>query len=79
MLESLEGLGLRAAVDDRSESVGKKIRDSELRKVPYMLLVGDQEQGEGKVAVRRHGEGDLGAVAVAEFARRAAEEIQSRR
>jgi threonyl-tRNA synthetase len=79
--EVLAGLhegGLRAELDERSESVGKKIRDSELRKVPYMLLVGDQEQGEGKVAVRRHGEGDLGAVPVAEFAARAAAEIESR-
>ena len=77
--DELREAGLRAEVDERSESVGKKIRDAELRKVPYMLVVGDSEQEERKVAVRRHREGDLGAVPVAEFARRALEEIGTRR
>jgi threonyl-tRNA synthetase len=54
-------------LDDRTESVGKKIRDGELRKVPYMLIVGDQEQADGTVAVRRHREGDLGATPVGDF------------
>ena len=53
--------GIRAEVDERTESVGKKIRDGELQKVPYMLVVGDNEPSDGKVAVRRHREGDLGA------------------
>jgi threonyl-tRNA synthetase len=70
--------GLRVEVDERSESVGRKIRDAELRKLPYMLIVGDQERDEGRVAVRRHREGDQGAVAPLEFARRAAEEIARR-
>jgi threonyl-tRNA synthetase len=60
--------GIRAEVDDRSESVGKKIRDGELKKVPYMLVVGDQEQSGGQVAVRKHREGDLGTQAVNDFA-----------
>jgi threonyl-tRNA synthetase len=60
--------GIRAEVDDRTESVGKKIRDGELQKVPYMLVVGDQELSEGKVAVRKHREGDLGATPVSDFA-----------
>src|SRR5436190_21070980 len=60
--------GLRAELDERAESVGKKIREAELRKVPYMLVVGDQEQQAGSVAVRRHGEGDRGAVPSADFA-----------
>jgi threonyl-tRNA synthetase len=59
--------GIRAGVDDRTESVGKKIRDGELHKVPYMLVVGDQEQSDGTVAVRKHREGDLGATPVKEF------------
>ena len=56
----LDEAGIRAEVDERTESIGKKIRDGELQKVPYMLIVGDQEQAEGKVAVRSHREGDLG-------------------
>jgi threonyl-tRNA synthetase len=79
VVEELRRLSLRAELDDRSESVGRKIRDAELRKVPYMLVVGDHEERDGRVAVRRHGEGDLGAVPTAEFARRALEEIAERR
>src|SRR5215211_7267585 len=70
--------GIRAEVDDRTESIGKKIREAEVRKVPYMLVVGDQEQSDGTVAVRRHREGDLGAVAVKEFIERARDEIERR-
>jgi threonyl-tRNA synthetase len=65
-------------VDDRSESVGRKIRDAELQKVPYMLVVGDEEQDSDKVAVRRHSEGDVGGMTVQEFARRALEQIARR-
>jgi threonyl-tRNA synthetase len=66
----LGGLGVRAEVDDRTESVGRKIRDAELQKIPYMLVVGDREAEEGAVSVRRHGEGDLGSMAVVAFAER---------
>jgi threonyl-tRNA synthetase len=58
---------IRAEVDDRSEKIGKKIRDTELMKVPYMLIVGEKEMNENKVAVRKHGEGDKGAQALYEF------------
>jgi threonyl-tRNA synthetase len=54
-------------VDDRTESVGRKIRDAELAKVPFMLIVGEREQGAGAAAVRSHARGDLGAVAVGEI------------
>ncbi|HKF80258.1 MAG TPA: threonine--tRNA ligase [Thermoleophilaceae bacterium] len=77
--EELRAAGLRVEVDDRSESISKKIRAGELRKAPYMLVVGDEEQSAGRVAVRRHREGDLGAVPVAEFARKALNEISDRR
>src|SRR5215203_5362069 len=60
--------GIRGEVDERTESVGKKIRDGELKKVPYMLVVGDEEQAEGTVAVRKHREGDLGKSSVSDFA-----------
>jgi threonyl-tRNA synthetase len=62
--------GLRVELDERSESVGRKIRDAELRKVPYMLVVGEREQADAAVSVRAHGAGDEGSVAVAEFSRR---------
>jgi threonyl-tRNA synthetase len=55
-------------VDERGESVGRKIRDGELRKVPYLLIVGDREAESGEVAVRRHGDGDQGAVPAGAFA-----------
>jgi threonyl-tRNA synthetase len=59
---ALRAAGLRARVDDRTESVGRKIRDAELSKAPYMLVVGDKEVDSGEVSVRHHGEGDLGAL-----------------
>lgn len=59
---------IRAEVDDRSEKIGRKIRDTEMMKVPYMLIVGEKEAADGMVAVRKHGEGDKGAVPVAQFA-----------
>jgi threonyl-tRNA synthetase len=66
--EQLREAGIRVEVDDRTESVGKKIREGELKKVPFMLVVGDQEASEGQVAVRKHREGDLGTQAVSDFA-----------
>jgi threonyl-tRNA synthetase len=75
----LRASGLRVEVDERGESVKRKIRDGELRKAPYMLIVGDAEQDAGTVAVRRHGEGDQGAATVAELAERATAEVATRR
>jgi threonyl-tRNA synthetase len=77
--EELRGRAMRVEVDERSESIGKKIREAELTKVPYMLVVGDQEQAAGEVAVRRHREGDIGSMATAEFAERARHGIADRR
>ena len=70
--------GARTEVDDRTESVGRKIRDAELQKVPYMLVVGDKEEDDSRVAVRRHREGDLGAMPVTELAERLTGEIERR-
>ena len=53
--------GMRAELDDRGESVGREIRDAELRKVPFMLVVGDREQEAGEVGVREHKRGDAGS------------------
>ncbi len=77
--DALRKQGLRVEVDERSESTGKKVRDAEVRRVPYMLVVGDREQESGTVAVRRHEEGDLGSLSLDEFAERAAHEIADRR
>jgi len=62
--------GARAELDDRTESVGRKIREAELRKVPYMLVVGDREASDGTVSVREHRQGDLGSEPVDAFLRR---------
>jgi threonyl-tRNA synthetase len=59
---ALRGAGLRATVDERTESVGRKIRDTELQKVPYMLVVGDRDVETRSVALRRHGDGDQGTL-----------------
>ena len=72
--EALSAAGLRAELDDRTESVGRKIREAELRKVPYMLVVGDREAEQRAVALRRHREGDLGTVALDEAVTRLAGE-----
>src|SRR3954447_20524445 len=60
--------GFRVEVDRRTESIGRKIREAELRKIPYMLVVGDREAEQGTAAVRRHREGDQGALALADVA-----------
>jgi threonyl-tRNA synthetase len=71
--------GIRAEVDDRQEKIGKKIRDTELMKVPYMLVVGEKEMTDEAVSVRRQGKGDLGSKSVAEFLMEAVAEIKERR
>jgi threonyl-tRNA synthetase len=75
----LREAGLRVEIDERSESIGKKIREAEVQKVPYMLVVGDAEQEAGAVAVRRHREGDVGQESVESFGGRALGEIADRR
>ncbi len=67
LLELLINSDIRGLVDNRDEKIGKKIRDSELKKHPYMLIIGEKEYNENKVSVRRHGEGDLGSFSLAEF------------
>jgi threonyl-tRNA synthetase len=62
--DTLHKAGLRVELDDRSESISKKIREAELRKIPYMLIVGEREMQEGQVAVREHGKGDTGSFSI---------------
>jgi threonyl-tRNA synthetase len=58
---------LRGFVDDRNEKIGKKIRDQELMKIPFMLIVGEKEENEGKIALRAHGKGDIGEYNIDDF------------
>ena len=64
----LDAAEIRASVDDRNEKIGKKIRDNELKRVPYMLIVGEKEAENGEVSVRKQGEGDKGSMKIANFA-----------
>jgi len=70
VVEQLRAHGARVELDDRSESVGRKIRDAELRKVPFMLIVGERESGEGTVSVREHRGGDVGSEGLQAFVER---------
>ena len=72
----LKNYDLRALVDERNEKIGRKIRDTEVMKVPYMLIVGEQEVNSGKLSVRKQGEGDLGTFSIEEFAKLIQDEIE---
>jgi threonyl-tRNA synthetase len=78
ILQKLKKADIRAEIDDRNEKIGKKIRDTELMKVPYMLVVGEKEMNEEKVAVRRQGKGDLGVKNTDDFIAEAKTEIEER-
>jgi len=67
IFREMEMEDIRGFIDERDEKIQRKIRDAEVKKVPYMVILGDKEQTEGKVAIRKHGEGDLGSMALAEF------------
>jgi threonyl-tRNA synthetase len=77
--KALRKAGVRVEIDDRSEKIGKKIRDTELMKVPYMLVIGEKEMNEGQLAIRRQGKGDLGTVALNSFIENIKEEILERK
>jgi len=79
ILQKLKNADIRAEVDDRNEKIGKKIRDTELLKVPYMLVVGEKEMNEEKVAIRRQGKGDAGVKNTDEFISEIVAEIKERR
>lgn len=71
----LEISDIRALVDDRNEKIGRKIRDAEVTKIPYMLIVGEKEATSGELSVRRHGQGDLGTMTREQFVKSIEEEI----
>lgn len=62
-------------VDSRNEKIGRKIRDNEMKRIPYMLIVGEKEQAEGTVAVRKQGQGDQGTMKVEDFAKKINDEV----
>ena len=71
----LENNEIRALVDNRNETIGKKIREAEMNKIPYMLIIGEQEENENSVSVRKHSEGDLGSMTVEALSKMINDEI----
>jgi threonyl-tRNA synthetase len=67
VLESLNNSDIRGLIDLRDEKIGRKIRDAEVKKIPYMLIIGEKEMADGLVSVRKHGEGDMGSMEAEEF------------
>src|SRR5690554_5120255 len=74
VLETLKAAGVRVEIDHRAEKIGRKIRDAEVEKIPYMLVVGERDAENNTVSVRRHGEGDLGASSIEAFIEKIEEE-----
>lgn len=70
-----ESVGVRSTIDDRNEKIGRKVRDNELKRIPYMVIVGEKEQAEGSVAVRKQGVGDQGTMKKEDFANKINEEV----
>ena len=68
---------IRAIVDGRNEKIGRKIRDNEMKRIPYLLIVGEKEAANGEVSVRRQGEGDKGTMKIEEFGKNIAEEVSN--
>jgi len=73
----LDSQDIRAIVDDRNEKIGRKIRDNEMKRIPYLLIVGEKEAANGEVSVRKQGEGDQGSKKIEEFAKILNEEVQN--
>jgi threonyl-tRNA synthetase len=77
--KQLKKAGVRVEIDDRQEKIGKKIRDTELMRVPYMLVVGEKEMNENQLSVRRQGKGDLGSQDISAFVEMIRDEIENRK
>lgn len=75
VLESLNNSDICGLIDFRDEKIGRKIRDAEVKKIPYMLIIGEKEMNDGMVSVRRHGKGDLGSMTIEEFSNQLVKEI----
>ncbi len=79
ILQSLKNADIRVEIDDRNEKIGKKIRDTELARVPYMLVLGEKEMNENRISVRRQGKGDTGVMELVEFISSIRDEIHHRK
>ena len=79
VVDKMEALGIRAHLDDRNEKIGYKIREGQVKKVPYMLVVGEKEATNGTVSVRSRIEGEMGAMAVDEFIAKLQKEIKEKK
>ena len=77
VLGRLDAAGVRAILDDRNEKIGRKIRDNEMKRIPYMVIVGEKEAEEGTVSVRQQGGNDLGSMKIDDFAKKIIEEVES--
>ncbi|MBK6397587.1 MAG: threonine--tRNA ligase [Bacteroidetes bacterium] len=77
VLQLLINSDIRGLVDNRDETIGKKIRDAEMKKIPFMLIIGEKEFNDNKVSVRRHGSGDVGSFTLEEFAKMVQDEINN--
>ena len=77
VLNSFENHEIRALIDNRNETVGKKIREAELKKIPFMIIVGEQEEADNTIAVRKHGGEDLGSITIEDFSDLIKKEINS--
>ncbi|HPY82738.1 MAG: threonine--tRNA ligase [Bacteroidales bacterium] len=77
VLNLLNNYDIRTLVDERNEKVGRKIRDNELKRIPYLLIVGEKEEEEGTVSVRKQGEGDIGTMKIEDFANHIKNEIET--
>ncbi len=75
--ETLNAQDIRTIVDDRNEKIGRKIRDNELKRIPYMLIVGEKEAENNQVSIRKQGEGDMGVLSVQDFATKVKEEVEA--
>ena len=68
-------MGVRSVIDDRNEKIGRKIRDNELKRIPYMVIVGEKEAAEGLVSMRKQGGGEQATMKMEEFAKRINDEV----
>lgn len=75
VLESLNNSDIRGLIDSRDEKIGRKIRDAEVKKIPYMLIIGEKEMNDGLISVRKHGHGDAGSMTMEEFSNQLVKEI----
>ena len=76
VVKELDKYDIRAIIDDRNEKIGKKIRDNELKRIPYLLIVGEKEVQNEEISVRKQGEGDKGSQKITTFAENFAREIE---